>query len=307
MPGPRIVSLIASATESVAALGLLDQLVGRSHECDYPPEVTRLPACSRPKIDIHKSSYRIDQQIKSLLRDGLSIYEIDVDLLSDLRPDIIVTQTHCEVCAVSERDVRHALSIGIKSQPRLVSLQPDRLVDVWDGIKRIAETCGVAERGNELVRRLKEQMQLISDECHRDSHRPSVGCIEWAEPLMVAGNWTPELVGMANATDPLGQPGRHSPLCSWERLAEADPEVLIIMPCGYELHRARQELLLLQKQSLWNSLRAVTAGKVYFVDGNAYLNRPGPRLVESLKILGEILHPRVCDALHEGDAWLPMR
>lgn len=303
MPGPRIVSLIASATEIVAALGLLENLVGVSHECDHPAGVEHLPPCSRPKIDFKTSSYRVDQQIQSLLRDGLSIYEVDAELLRSLKPDVIVTQTHCEVCAVSEKDVESALGAWIESGPKLVSLHPDQLADVWSGIEEIAAACGVPERGGKLVTELKAQMAAVSLACRADPRRPRVGCIEWCEPLMVAGNWMPELIAMANGADPLGQPGRHSPLCSWERLAEADPDLLLVMPCGYGLERTAEELPLLWSRPEWQKLRAVRTGEVYLGDGNAFFNRPGPRLAETFEILAEILHPAYVEGRHKGTGW----
>lgn len=301
----RIVSLLASGTEIVAALGLLDYLVGRSHECDFPPRVQKLPVCSRPKLDYHSSSYRIDQQIRSLLKDGLSIYEIDPELLHHLQPTVIVTQTHCEVCAVSDKDVLRALGQWLGQPPRLVSTQPDDLSRVWQSILDVAEACGVPERGQMLVQQLQQRMEQIRKRCHGLSSTPRVACIEWVEPLMVAGNWVPELVQMANGRDPLGQPGRHSPLCSWERLQEADPDLIIVMPCGFDLHRTRQELPLLEQQSAWSTLRAVRQGCVYLADGSAFFNRPGPRLVETLEILAEIMHPQLHYG-HEGKSWMKL-
>lgn len=303
MPTPRVASLIASATETMAALGLADLLVGRSHECDFPPDVLRLPICSQPKIDYHTSSFRIDQQIKSLLQDGLAIYQVNADLLRELRPDVILTQTHCEVCAVSEKDVQDALCQWLGGQPRLVSLHPDCLADVWAGMHAIAAACGQPERGENLVSRLQAKMQELA--APLPATPLTLGCIEWVEPLMVAGNWLPELVTLAGAVDPLGRPGRHSPLCSWDRFAEADPDVILISPCGYDLQRTREELPLLEKQQVWPTLRAVRAGRVYLVDGNAFFNRPGPRLVESLQILREIIDPGRPASLR-GTGWEPV-
>lgn len=298
----RILSLLASGTEIVAALGLIDQLVGRSHECDFPAEVQKLPVCSRPKIDYQTSSYRIDQQIRTLLKDGLSIYEVDADRLRQLRPDVIVTQTHCEVCAVSDRDVLAALGQWLGQAPRLVSTQPDDLARVWQSMRDVAQACGVPERGAALVQRLQARMGEIERLCHEQAEQPRIACIEWVEPFMAAGNWVPELVHMAGGIDPLGQPGRHSPICSWERLRDADPDLLLVMPCGYDLARTRQELPLLHQQPLWPALRAVQTGRVYLADGSAFFNRPGPRLVETLEILAEILHPALTFG-HEGTAW----
>jgi len=300
---PRIVSLIASATEIVCALGFEKQLVGRSHECDYPASVRALPVCTEPKFNVEGSSYQIDQRVKAILQEALSVYRVDADKLRALEPDVIVTQAQCEVCAVSLREVERVVCTWLQACPKIVSLMPNALADVWDDIERVAEWLGVPERGQELNRGLQERMTAIADKASPLSAKPTVACIEWIEPLMAAGNWMPELIEMAGGVNLFGVAGRHSPWMTWEQLVGADPDVVLIMPCGFDMPRSRRELAVLTKHAEWRLLRAVRAGRVFLADGNQYFNRPGPRLVESLEILAELLHPGVFHFGHEGRGW----
>jgi iron complex transport system substrate-binding protein len=304
---PRIVSLIASATEIVAALGFEDQLVGRSHECDYPESVKRLPVCTEPKFDVHGSSAEIDQRVKSLLQEATSVYRVDADLLKELRPDVIVTQSHCEVCAVSERDVEEAICSWLGSRPKVVSLSPNSLADVWAGMHQVAEALDVPQRGQELVERLQGRMAAIADKARPLEPKPTVVCLEWLDPLMAAGNWMPELVEMAGGVDLLGNPGKHSPWMDWEQLRNRDPEIIVALPCGYDLAKTRQEMAALTRHPEWPDLWAVKSGGVYLTDGNQFFNRPGPRLVESLEILAEVFHPDVFRFGHAGHGWQRVR
>lgn len=299
----RIVSLIASSTEIACALGLEDQLVGRSHECDFPESVKRLPVCTEPKFDVHGSSSEIDQRVKALLRDALSVYRVHPDLLKQLRPEVILTQTQCEVCAVSLKDVEEVVGDWISSHPRIVSLAPNALADVWADIQRVAEALNVPERGQELVYQLKDRMAALSLKARQQSKRPTVACIEWIEPLMAAGNWMPELVEMACGINLFGEAGKHAPWMTWEQLCEKDPEVIVLLPCGFDIERIQQEMPLLTQKPEWGRLQAVQAGRVFLTDGNQYFNRPGPRLVESLEILAELLHPETFRFGHEGKGW----
>jgi len=303
MSRSRIVSLIASATEIVCALGYEDQLVGRSHECDYPPAVARLPVCTEPKFDTVGTSYEIDQRVKNILADALSVYRVHADKLKELRPDVIVTQSQCEVCAVSLRDVEHALCNWVGSRPRLVSLEPHTLSDVWQDIHRVAEALGEPARGDELVGRLKRRMSAILEKARALPQRPTVACIEWIDPLMAAGNWMPELVEMAGGVNRFGLAGKHSPWMTWEQLRQEDPEVIVVLPCGFDIDRSRREMPALTQRSDWAELRAVRNRRVCLTDGNQFFNRPGPRLAESLEILGEVLHPAVFHFGHEGSGW----
>jgi iron complex transport system substrate-binding protein len=300
---PRIVSLIASATEIVCALGFEDQLVGRSHECDYPPSVRRLPVCTAPKFDVHGSSADIDRRVKDVLQDATSVYRVDTELLRHLRPDVIVTQTQCAVCAVSEDDVEQALGDWLETRPRVVSLNPNALADVWSDIARVAEALNVPQRGTRLIEELQARMEHMGRRAAALPSRPSVACLEWLEPLMAAGNWMPELVEHAGGRNLFGDAGRHSPAMTWDALCTADPDIIIALPCGFDLPRTREEMQALADHRQWPELKAVRAGQVFVTDGNQYFNRPGPRLVESLEILAEIIHPDTFAFGHQGTGW----
>lgn len=283
----RIVSLIASATEIICALGFRESLVARSHECDWPPDVHTLPVVTRPRFNVHTDSAAIDAAVKSLVSEGLSIYDIDTATLETLEPDIIVTQSQCEVCAVSLREVERAVCSWLRRCPTLVSLSPDSLSDVWADIERVGLALGAADRAADLLTRLRSRIQAIAAAVPAD--RPRVACIEWVQPLMAAGNWVPELVALAGGINLFGVAGRHSPWMSAEELLAARPDVTILMPCGYSLERTCQEVPLLPPG---------LSGRIVCVDGNQYFNRPGPRLVESLEILAEILHPGKLEYSH---------
>ena len=299
----RIVSLIASATEIVCALGFESSLVGRSHECDYPPSVQQLPACSEPKFNIHGTSLEIDERVKTIVRESLSVYRVDAERLKALKPDVIITQDHCEVCAVSLKDVQNAVCDWVGTEAKIVTLRPNTLADVWQGIRQVADALGDPDQAEKLIRRCQERMNGIVQKAKDLNPHPSVACIELIEPLMCAGNWVPELVDMAGGRDLLGKPGAHSPWMSWEQLQEADPEIIIVMPCGWDIERTRQEMPVLMKNSGWNQLKAVRQNQVFLTDGNQYFNRPGPRLIESLEILAEIMYPRIFSFGHEDKGW----
>lgn len=299
----RVVSLIASATEIVCALGFENELVGRSHECDFPPAVRRLPACTSPKFNVNGTSAEIDRRVKAALQDALSVYHVDAKQLKALSPDVIVTQSQCEVCAVSLKDVEQAVCSWLDSRPRIVALAPNTLADVWGDIERVAEALGAPERNNALLARLRQRMDAIAERARACAERPTVACVEWIEPLMAAGNWMPELVERAGGVNLFGAAGRHSPTMTWEDVCTADPEVIVILPCGWDVAKAREEMGTFVARPEWTSLRAVRANRVYLTDGNQYFNRPGPRLVESLEILAEVLHPTLFHFGHEGTGW----
>jgi iron complex transport system substrate-binding protein len=303
---PRVASLLASATEIVCALGCRDDLIARSHECDHPPDVRELPVLTEPKIDVHASSAAIDREIRALVEEALSVYRVDADRLRALRPDVIVTQTQCEVCAVSLGDVERALAAWTGERPRVVSLEPNALGEVWEDVRRVAGALGVEARGEDLVARLQDRIEAVSREARARPERPRVACVEWIEPLMAAGNWVPELVGLAGGVNLFGEAGRHSPWLAWEELAAADPDVIVVLPCGFDVARARSEIGPLAERPGWSGLAAVRAGRVVLADGVAYFNRSGPRLVESLEILAEILHPGGIDHGWRGRGWEPL-
>jgi iron complex transport system substrate-binding protein len=299
---PRIVSLISSATEIVDALGMSAHLVGRSHECDFPESVKRLPLCTRPRIAVDADSREIDRQVKESARTSISIYDVFEDVIERLAPTHILTQIQCEVCAVSLRDVEAAMARGITGTPRIVSLQPDSLTQIWSDMGRVAEALGIAEIGAEVVRQLQARMARLSERA-RDGEHPRVACIEWMEPLMAAGNWTPELIEMAGGVNLFGEAGQHSPWMTWEQLAAADPDVIVIAPCGFDLKRTEEELHWMTARPEWKGLRA----RAYIADGNRFFNRPGPRVVETLQMLCEMLHPESFEKWHapemRGMAW----
>jgi iron complex transport system substrate-binding protein len=301
----RIVSLIASASEIVHSLGLTPYQVGRSHECDFPDEVRRLPVCTTPSFSVDGDSAEIDRRVKERLVNALSVYEVFQDVLESLQPTHIVTQTQCRVCAVSLEDVERALAGSLASRPKLVSLEPNALADIWSDIRRVAAACGVEAKGDEVAQTLQDRMAQIAARAKRAPRRPRVACIEWHEPLMAAGNWVPELVDLAGGENLFGKAGLHSPWMTWEELAAADPDVIITMPCGFDLERTRREMYWLTDRPEWRKLRAVESGEVYLADGNQYMNRPGPRIVESLQILAEILHPGLFAAKLRGVGWCP--
>jgi iron complex transport system substrate-binding protein len=303
---PHIVSLIASATEIVCALGYGDQLVGRSHECDYPKEVERLPVCTGPRFDVTGSSREIDELVKATLRESPSVYRVDAELLQALEPDVIVTQAQCEVCAVSEKDVVAALGAD-QGRTRVVVLSPLALADVWHNIGQVAEALGVPERGQALAAALQQRVASIAAQAQRLAARPTVACLEWLDPLMAAGNWVPELVELAGGVNLFGAAGRHAPALGWDELCRADPDVIVALPCGFDLQRTRRELAAVAARPGWDRLTSVRQGRVYATDGNQFFNRPGPRLVESLEILAEILHPQAFPFGHAGSDWCALR
>jgi iron complex transport system substrate-binding protein len=286
----RIASMVSSATEMVCALGMGQHLVGRSHECDFPHWVADLPVCTRPRIPTGGDSREIDALVKRQLRDAISVYEVFPDVLERLRPTHILTQVQCEVCAVSLKDVEAALAGGVSSKPQVVPLNPNSLADVFDDAQRIAEALGQPEAGVALTERMRARMRAISRRAlARSPIRPRVACIEWMEPLMAAGNWVPELVEMAGGVNLFGEAGKHSPWMRWEDLVTADPDVIVVMACGWDILRASGEMHWLTSRAGWGELKAVREGRVHVVDGNQFFNRPGPRLVESLEILAELL------------------
>jgi iron complex transport system substrate-binding protein len=289
----RIVSLIASATEMVHALGLGDFQVGRSHECDYPPQVLSLPVCTQPVFDVHGDSREIDRRVKETLATAESVYRVFDDVLERLEPTHIITQTQCKVCAVSLGDVERALSARFSTRPQVVALEPNSLADIYRDIHRLAHACAIEDRGEQLVKSIQAEMDGIV--ARTTGRRPRIINVEWIEPLMAAGNWIPELTEMLGAENLFGAAGAHSPWMQWDDIVRADADAIVCMPCGYDLKRTRAEM----HWHDWTQLRA----RVYLADGNQYLNRPGPRVAESLRILAEILYPESFEPTLEGIGW----
>ncbi len=302
----RIVSLLPSATEIVAALGFGDHLVGRSHECDFPPGVEKLPICSSTKVPMHGTSYEIDERVKEIVAEGLSVYRVDADRLRELQPDLILTQTQCAVCAVTPRDLEQALCTWVGTQPAMVSLEPNNLDDVWNDIHRVGEALGVLPQAEQLIGSLTKRLAVIREEAQKAQWRPSVAAIEWLGPLMAGGNWMPELIEIAGGSSLFAQPGEHSPWLDWASLIDADPQVILLLPCGFKIAQTIAELGLLAENSAWENLRAVKGRRVYLIDGHHYFNRPGPRLVESAEIVAEILYPDLFSFGHRGTGWIAL-
>ncbi|MFK8183868.1 MAG: cobalamin-binding protein [Phormidesmis sp.] len=303
----RIVSLIPSASEIVAALGYGDRLVGRSHECDYPAFIKQLPICTEPKFDPIGTSEQIHQRVTELLASALSVYRVKTDVLAALNPTHIITQAQCEVCAVSLSDVEKAVtelvSSAENSSPiKVVSLQPNQLADIWTDIATVAAALGMpAEVAHQAIAHLQSRLPATATQPH--TTQPKVACIEWTEPLMAAGNWVPELVALAGGIDCLGTAGAHSAWMSWDALTAAAPDIIIVLPCGYDLTQTRQATAEMATHYQWNELNAVKQGNVYLADGNQYFNRPGPRLVESCDILIEIIQGKPPNPARATAGW----
>jgi len=301
----RIVSLLPSATEIVCALGLSGNLVGRSHECDYPPEVARLPVLTAPRFSLEGASAEVDRRVKSILQDALSVYRVDADQLMALRPDVIVTQSQCEVCAVSENELTAALAqwMGAAASPAVVSLRATSLDGVLADIEQVASALGVEQAGAQVTASIRGRIVQIKQRAASADFRPGVATIEWIDPLMSGGNWMPELIEMAGGANLFGEAGQHSPWIKFEQLAAANPDMIFVAPCGFGIERSFQELGALSRNPAWSNLPAVKNERVFVADGNQYFNRPGPRLVESLEILAEILHPELFSFGHQGTGW----
>ena len=286
----RIVSLLPSTTEIVAALGKKDQLVGRSHECNYPDRINDLPACTEPKFNPDGSSYEIDQQVKALLQEGLSVYRVDAEKLKTLNPDIILTQDHCEVCATSFDEVQEAVQSTLDSDVEVISVSPTDLSSWVQSIRTIAEAIDGEESAEELTGRMKSELQALQQKTI-ELTPPKVLSIEWMDPLMTAGNWIPELVQVAGGIPVGAEAGHHSPKISWHTVQQLNPDIITIIPCGYSIDETLSEISALTSRNGWSQLRAVKNKQVFIADGDHYFNRPGPRLVDSARILAEIIHP----------------
>lgn len=303
MPEPKIISLLPAATEIICALGLERQLIGRSHECDFPEQIKELPVCSSASVLSGSGSAEIDRQVREMLADALSIYTIDRELIKQLNPDVIITQAQCEVCAVSLTEVEAALQGLLEKPCRIISLRPNVLSDVYQDIRDIAELFGVADRATELLEGADERINIVRHKLKFVSERPRVACIEWLSPLMLAGNWTPEMIGIAGGQAVIALNGQHSPFIEFSDLLKEDPEVIVIAPCGFSIQQTLGEISILLEMEGWQDLKAVRDNRVYLADGNQYFNRSGPRLTDSIEILAEIIHPRQFIFGYEGAGW----
>lgn len=301
----RIVSLLASGTELVCALGLGERLVGRSHECDFPHWVQRLPAVSRPTFDTSGSSRDIDASVRSRLHSGQPLYVVDDDLLTRLMPDVIITQTHCEVCAVSPADLAHGAGPKLVRR-EVVALKAGTLDGILEGFIDVARVLAREAEGVRLVNDIRNRLDALATRT-RPLPRKRVVCLEWIDPIFAMGNWGPELVDLAGGENLLGERGVHSTTTAWQDVLDANAEALIVAPCGFGLDRALREMPLLAALPDWSSLRAVQNGQVFLSDGNLYFNRSGPSVFDTPEILAEMLHPEVFPPKHEGSVWVRWR
>lgn len=307
MATPLIVSLLPSATEIVCALGLEEHLVGISHECDYPESIADRPRLTAPKIDPHSGSAAIDKAVRALAQEGLSVYHIDTAQLRTLAPNVIVTQDACEVCAVSYTEVVQAVQTAGGPDVDVVSLSPNLLQDIWSDIRSVGRATGRLTEADAVLAICFERVNEIIAETIMIPEPPRVTAIEWLEPLMLAGNWMPELIQLAGGRDGLCKPGTRVATTDWESIKAYDPEVLAIMPCGYTLERTLAEVQHLTRLPGWDSLNAVRQGRVYAVDGHAYFNRPGPRIVDSLELLAGLIYPDMFGEFLEDCDWAYQR
>lgn len=298
----RVVSLLPATTEIVAALGHADALVGRSHECYFPDEVTGLPVVSRPRREPVGTSADIHRTVEELLGQVLSIYELDPGALRDAAPNLIVTQDLCRVCAVAESEVLKAARAHLDAGVEVLSCSPVTLDGVYEDIERIGAALDDMEAARRLTASMREDLTALSAAVS-GRPRPRVTLLEWTDPLMAGGNWAAELIDAAGGEPVLGVRGGHSPTVTPAQLRAADPDVLVVAPCGYDLDRSQQEAAVLAAIDGWRDLKAVREGRVAFVDGSAYVNRPGPRLVDTAHILAAIAHGVGPGMALEGTAW----
>ena len=290
----RVASLLASGTEIVCGLGLADQLVAISHECDHPPEALNRPRVTSANVRSERSSAEIDAEVKSMTAKGEPLYRIDAATLVKLRPDVIITQSQCDVCAVRFEDVASL----VRTEPALrnthiVSQNPTRLEHLFEDIRAVADACDVATAGDRYIEALRARVSRISEKTQSlsDRNRPRVACIEWIEPMMIAANWMPDLIEIAGGRSGLTRAGYHSGYANWGQVRDYDPEVVVITPCGFDLSRTLKECSPLLSLPGWNQLTAVRNDRVFAADGNAYFNRSGPRMIDSLELLAEMIHP----------------
>ena len=292
----RICSLLPGATEIACALGLADEIVGVSHECDFPAAARSKPVMVKSRIDPTKiRSGEIDRQVGDLLRSKQSLYALDEKLFKDSEPDIILTQGLCDVCALDYKDVVQAAR-SLARVPSIVSLDPHCLADILNDVLRIGEATHKLRQAESLVEELKLRIEAVRDRTARSASRPRVACLEWLDPLYIAGHWVPEMVEIAGGTDILGTAAEPSAKVEWDAVIAAMPEILIIMPCGFDLDRAIRESSLLQNRAGWQTLPAVRDKRVFAVSGADYFSRPGPRLIDGLEIFSQLFHSELFPA-----------
>ncbi len=288
----KIVSLLPSATEIICLLDLQDQLVGVTHECDFPAAVLALPKVTKTRIPKQATSKQIDQLVNEHLQDNLALYSLNIDILHELQPDVIITQALCDVCAVAEKEVKTA-ACELPGNPRVVNLEPMSLEDVYQTLLLVGNECDRTELAQKTVTQLRareRKVQTITEEKIPLENRPSVGFLEWIDPPFNAGHWTPELIKSAGGIDAFGNLNQPSGMLTWEKIKQADPDVLFIACCGFDLQRTLKDMQFLENNKGWQDLKCVKNKRVYICDGNAYFSRSGPRLIDSLEIIAHALH-----------------
>lgn len=290
----RIASLLPSATEMVCALGLAEDLVGISHDCDYPPQIAGTPVLSQAIVTSTLPSGEIEARIRHAVHRGNSVYHLDAEQLAELRPELILTQELCSVCAPSYTLVKQAAKV-LDAETKIVSLEPLGLLDILENLLLVGELTGHRARADTIVGDLRGRIDRVRDAVAGLPKR-RVACIEWLEPLYIAGHWVPEMVAIAGGRDVLGKTREPSFMASWEDVVAAEPETLVIMPCGFDVARTREEIHLLTDRPEWQRLPAVHDKQVYLTDATSYFNRPGPRIVTGLEILATIFHPQASTA-----------
>jgi iron complex transport system substrate-binding protein len=290
----RIVSLLPAATEIAAALDLMEHVVGVSHECDFPSEANTRPRVTHCPVSRSRgtglTSREVDEWVRHALRENGTIYSIDEALLRSLRPDVILTQKLCDVCAVGYGTVAR-LAETLPGPPQVVNLEPSSLADIFDDIRRVAEVCDVPERAERLIASLSERVESMHKRAAKIADRPRCFLMEWIDPPFCSGHWAPELVEIAGGYDPLGRKHQPSAQIEWQEVLDARPEIIVLALCGYDINRTRRDYAILQRFPDFNNLPAAQSGNVYVVDASAYFARPGPRIVDSAEILAGILHP----------------
>jgi iron complex transport system substrate-binding protein len=296
----RIVSLLASGTEIVCGLGAGQALVGRSHECDNPDWVRKLPVCARPAFDIEMSSKEIDAEVRRRLKEGEPLYYVDGELIRRLEPDLLITQEHCEVCAVTPGDVARTGCEGLAHQ--VLALSAGTVRGISDGILAVGKAINRTAAAHTLIANIQQRIDKTY-QAVREKSAPTVVILEWTDPIFPVGNWGPELVEAANGELSLGGKGQHSGAIPWARVREADPDYLIVAPCGYSLSRSLREIPVLEALPGWFKLTAVKEGRVAFADGNKFFNRSGPTIAETVEIIAEMLHDFRLGESWERRAW----
>ena len=301
----KMVTLIPSATEIVAFLGQKDSIIGRSHECDFPKDLSKIIKLTEPKINVEGTSGEIHKQIEVILEKSLSVYKVHVDELKNLSPDFIITQSHCEVCAVSFSEVENITKKHLGKNTEIISLQPNKLQEVFDDIRRVAKSLNIDnDHNNKLINNLEIRLENIKKKTQK-LKKPKILCVEWIDPLMAAGNWMPEMTKIAGGEDILGKIGLDSHWIKFEDILNQDPEFIVFIPCGFDLKKTNDEVKkLLNTNNDWKKLKAFNNKNLYITDGNQYFNRPGPRLIDSVEILAEIFHSDVFNFGHKNKGWI---